>query len=214
MHRVYRSSPCIFIQMISSKVLDYDAYVKQCDVLCERRTGLYRIDSHRHVGGTHYRMVALSHHNNSDAVYDEYDDDISTASLPPPPSSSPIDVQHSPVSFELDVIWSLSHSVPVLYFTASHADGASLSLQELWSYLGISSSSPSSNWMTVTQTIHPFNGRVYFFFHPCETNNMMMQLLGIDDGDHAVDVIDNYMMLFLSLYCTLLRIKMPLYSPT
>ncbi|KAG0718679.1 Ubiquitin-like-conjugating enzyme ATG10 [Chionoecetes opilio] len=89
---------------------------------------------------------------------------------------------HHPTPFttyDYHIVYSLSHSVPVLYFNAWHASGQLLTLDEVWEGVEATHREPILNnkWGTLTQTEHPLLGRPYFQLHPCNTAKLMAQVL-------------------------------------
>ncbi|XP_077981887.1 ubiquitin-like-conjugating enzyme ATG10 [Glandiceps talaboti] len=83
--------------------------------------------------------------------------------------------------YEYHVLYSLSYSVPVLYFNASKEDGKLLSLEEVWNNVPGSYQSRISDdrWSFITQQEHPLLCRPFYQLHPCHTADMM-QAIGID----------------------------------
>lgn len=71
------------------------------------------------------------------------------------------------------VIYSLSYSVPVLYFNAYHENGKLLSLDEIWNKIPKCYQSETDKWSTITQQDHPILGIPYFMIHPCYTADFM-----------------------------------------
>lgn len=73
-----------------------------------------------------------------------------------------------------DVLFSLSYSVPMMFFKVSHSDGSSLSIQEIWELVKVSS---TDLWSTVSQMDHPVLQIPFFAFHACQTEKLMETLL-------------------------------------
>jgi len=71
------------------------------------------------------------------------------------------------VSCRYDVVYSISHSVPVLYFLISDQSGRSVNLEDLWKMYPLADK--TSMWEVVTQQEHPILATPFFFVHPCAT---------------------------------------------
>ncbi|XP_068201570.1 ubiquitin-like-conjugating enzyme ATG10 [Palaemon carinicauda] len=82
------------------------------------------------------------------------------------------------VTFDYHVVYSLSHSVPVLYFNACYMSGISLKLEEIWSRISVQFKEQvmTRKWESLTQQDHPVLGVPYFHLHPCNTMKLMSQL--------------------------------------
>ena len=87
---------------------------------------------------------------------------------------------HTPqhfITYDYHIVYSVSHSVPVLYFNAWHSSGQLLTLEEVWEGVHVTHREQilSNKWGTLTQTEHPLLGRPYFQLHPCNTAKLMGQ---------------------------------------
>lgn len=71
------------------------------------------------------------------------------------------------------IIYSLSYSVPVLYFNVHHENGKLLTLDEIWNKIPKCYESETDKWNTLTQQEHPILGMPYFMVHPCHTADFM-----------------------------------------
>ncbi|XP_066955355.1 ubiquitin-like-conjugating enzyme ATG10 [Macrobrachium rosenbergii] len=82
------------------------------------------------------------------------------------------------VTYDYHVVYSVSHSVPVLYFNACHMTGNSLKLEEMWSRIPTQFQEQvmTRKWESLTQHDHPVLGVPYFHLHPCNTMKLMSQL--------------------------------------
>lgn len=79
------------------------------------------------------------------------------------------------ITYEYHIVYSLSYSVPVLYFTAWKQDGSTLFLEEIWSRVPefYQNQLKNQRWTMLTQQEHPHLGRPYFIIHPCHTSDLM-----------------------------------------
>lgn len=102
----------------------------------------------------------------SDLVNDE-EKPCSTSPSSPSPNPSKV------LSCRFDVIFSISYSVPVMYFKMSKSDGSSLSIQEIWELVNVSS---PDLWSTVSQMDHPVLQVPFYSFHACQTEKLMETL--------------------------------------
>lgn len=90
---------------------------------------------------------------------------------PEPPDPSSVNTCTSTpgciITYEYHIVYSLSHSVPVLYFNAWYASGKLLTLQEIWERVNIQYQEQIANtkWNSLTQTEHPVLGRPFFQLH-------------------------------------------------
>nr|QSV39520.1 autophagy associated protein [Locusta migratoria] len=73
--------------------------------------------------------------------------------------------------WEYHVLYSISYSVPVLYFNACFSDGSLFSLEQLWQLLSdnFKGALEPQKWSVLTQQEHPVLGRPFFQLHPCRT---------------------------------------------
>jgi hypothetical protein len=76
------------------------------------------------------------------------------------------------LTFRYDVLYSVSHSVPVLYFLISDQTGRSLTLEELWGVYPVSET--GKMWDVVTQQDHPVLNVPFFFVHPCHNWKLLV----------------------------------------
>lgn len=97
------------------------------------------------------------------------------------------------------IIYSLSYSVPVLYFNAYHENGKLLSLDEIWNKIPKCYLSEIDKWSTITQQEHPILGIPYFMIHPCYTADFMK--------NHSMN---NYLITWLSTVGPLAGLKLSL----
>ncbi|XP_064109753.1 ubiquitin-like-conjugating enzyme ATG10 [Macrobrachium nipponense] len=82
------------------------------------------------------------------------------------------------ITYDYHVVYSISHSVPVLYFNAWYMTGNSLKLEDIWSRIPTQFKEQVMlrKWESLTQHDHPVLGVPYFQLHPCNTMKLMSQL--------------------------------------
>lgn len=105
-------------------------------------------------------------------------------SEPYDPSSLGNAPQNDFVICEYHIVYSLSHSVPTLYFSACYASGSSLKLEEVWDRVPslFSEQILNKKWESLTQVEHPVLGSPFFQLHPCNTMILMSKLKGKDEN--------------------------------
>ncbi|KAF4532909.1 hypothetical protein B566_EDAN001513 [Ephemera danica] len=79
---------------------------------------------------------------------------------------------------EYHVLYSLSYSVPVLYFNVWRNNGTLLTLEELWGRVAepYKQAVNLAKWNTLTQKEHPVLGTPFFQLHPCHTAELLCQV--------------------------------------
>lgn len=90
------------------------------------------------------------------------------------------------VTFEYHILYSLSHSVPMLCFEAYFSSGKPLTLEEIWSRVvdsDIMTSVYPQRWETITATEHPVKGSPCYFLHPCKTADLLKHVENISVAD-------------------------------
>jgi len=93
--------------------------------------------------------------------------------------------QQQLLTFEYHVLFSLSYSVPTLYFKIYDRNGKTLLLEEFWSIVPkvfANAVRDDSKWKFVTEQEHPFLGKPFFHIHPCHTAQALKTLRA--DGGH------------------------------
>lgn len=73
------------------------------------------------------------------------------------------------LTWEYHILYSLSFSVPVMYFNVSSDSGKKLSVEELKTLLEFSTQEDNQ----ISQTEHPLLRRPFYFLHPCRTTNLI-----------------------------------------
>lgn len=108
------------------------------------------------------------------------------------------------VTLEYHLLYSLSYQVPVMYFNAWRTNGSLLSIEEIWA-LACTTQRVALNearWGAISQQDHPILGTPYFFFHPCNSAQM---LANVSQDDRANKVIA-----WLSVVAPLVGLKLPI----
>jgi len=115
------------------------------------------------------------------------------------------------VTAECHVVWSVIYNVPVLYFAAHRADGMALSLHEVLRAIEVMSGGQrletSGLFPSVLLEEHPHLQRPFFCLHPCNTSEVMGELL-LASGNGAPPA--NELLSWLSLAAPLVGIHLPL----
>lgn len=83
------------------------------------------------------------------------------------------------VTFEYNVVYSISHSVPLLCFEVFDKSGKPLTMEEVW--LSVVDCSffkqvYHNRWETLTMGEHPIKGSSCYMIHPCRTADVMKQV--------------------------------------
>lgn len=105
-----------------------------------------------------------------------------------------------------NIVYSVSYSVPVLYFNIWKQDGSLLPLPEVWSMVPDSFQGQLKDvwWSTITQQEHPILRTPFFQLHPCKTAQLMDQVLPSHNKEHA-----NYIVTWLSSMAPLVGLDLP-----
>lgn len=116
------------------------------------------------------------------------------------------------ITFDYHIVYSLSHSVPVLYFNAWHSSGQLLSLDEVWERVDATHREQiiSNKWGTLTQVEHPLLGRPYFQLHPCNTAKLMGQVIPQSASSHSPATLRTYLVSWLSMFGPPVGLELPL----
>ncbi|KAK7074607.1 E2-like conjugating enzyme atg10 [Halocaridina rubra] len=112
---------------------------------------------------------------------------------------------------EYHIVFSLSHSVPVLYFNVFDASGNLLTLEEIMDRVPALYSEQIifNKWQSLTQQEHPVLGRPFFQLHPCKTSSVMSHLLsGINDLTNLKGW--RYIASWLSMFAPVVGLHIPL----
>ncbi|EGC30479.1 hypothetical protein DICPUDRAFT_41378 [Dictyostelium purpureum] len=137
------------------------------------------------------------------------------------------------IVIEYDIIYNKSYRVPVLYLNGCYLKQSTtepLSWDELWSLLPLScfDKQQLSSTPYITQVEHPILGVPTYQLHPCETNNLMEQILLLknkikktnnNDNDNSTNRdnndnnnnIKNYLLSWLTIISPMVNIKIPLH---
>lgn len=116
------------------------------------------------------------------------------------------------ITFDYHIVYSLSHSVPVLYFNAWHSTGQLLSLDEVWERVDATHREQiiSNKWGTLTQVEHPLLGRPYFQLHPCNTAKLMGQVMPQSAHSHSPATLRTYLISWLSMFGPPVGLELPM----
>lgn len=116
---------------------------------------------------------------------------------------------HLCFQFEFHVVYSSSFRTPVLYFRAFSLEGKSLSLDDVWSFVGpkVRLSSSEALLSTVTQQEHPLLGQAFFMLHPCKTEHFMKPVLNAALKENRRV---NFVLTWLSVVAPLVGLDVPL----
>nr|XP_045587118.1 ubiquitin-like-conjugating enzyme ATG10 [Procambarus clarkii] len=114
------------------------------------------------------------------------------------------------ITFEYHVVYSLSHSVPTLYFNAWNSAGKLLTLEEVWGLVHshFSEQILNNKWESLTQKEHPLLGRPFFQLHPCHTAKLMSQV----KSEHQCNsrLSSRYIVSWLSMFGPVVGLELPL----
>eukprot|EP00039_Didymoeca_costata_P014990 m.248136 g.248136 ORF g.248136 m.248136 type:complete len:218 (+) comp16131_c0_seq35:227-880(+) len=107
--------------------------------------------------------------------------------------------------FEHNIVYSTAYSVPVLLFRASKLDGQPLNYLEVWQTVPKHIRSIHDQMVTLTQVDHPVLGTPYYQLHPCNTGNLMKDVLTSDSSNRTT----NYVGIWISLYGPAANLSLP-----
>ncbi|KAJ7321414.1 E2-like conjugating enzyme atg10 [Desmophyllum pertusum] len=114
------------------------------------------------------------------------------------------------LKYEYHVIYSVSYSVPVLYFTASRQDGKLVGLEEVWENVPdvYRERLEHEKWTFLTQQEHPYLGVPFYQLHPCHTADMMKRVSSVTEqqGTHSSA---NYLVTWLSTVGPVVGLNIP-----
>lgn len=116
------------------------------------------------------------------------------------------------ITYDYHIVYSLSHSVPVLYFNAWHPSGQLLTLDEVWERVDATHRDQiiSNKWGTLTQVEHPLLGRPYFQLHPCNTAKLMGQVMPQSASACSPVTLRTYLVSWLSMFGPPVGLHLPL----
>ncbi|KAL5009071.1 hypothetical protein ScPMuIL_014652 [Solemya velum] len=108
-----------------------------------------------------------------------------------------------PCTYEYNIVYSPSYSVPVLYFNVYKPEGVLASLEEVWGSVPplYTKQVDRDRWTMLTQQEHPLLRRPYFQLHPCHTADLMKQI----SCRHS-----NYLVTWLSAVGPVVKLSLPL----
>lgn len=115
-------------------------------------------------------------------------------------------------TYDYHIVYSLSHSVPTLYFNAWHPSGQLLTLEEVWERVDATQRDQiiSNKWGTLTQVEHPLLGRPYFQLHPCNTAKLMGQVMPQSASATSPVALRTYLVSWLSMFGPPVGLELPL----
>lgn len=113
------------------------------------------------------------------------------------------------LTFEYQIIYSDSYSVPVLYFNVYRQDGSLLPLPLVWELVPdhYRERLASDKWTFLTQTEHPYLGRPFYQLHPCHTDKLMACVFTVDQPSSAGS--GNYLIGWLCAVGPVVLLDMP-----
>lgn len=115
-------------------------------------------------------------------------------------------------TYDYHIVYSLSHSVPALYFNAWHPSGKLLTLDEVWDRVDATHKDQiiSNKWGTLTQVEHPLLGQPYFQLHPCNTAKLMGQVMPEPASAWTSVALRTYLVSWLSMFGPPVGLELPL----
>lgn len=134
---------------------------------------------------------------------------------PEPEDPSVVPRTHMSKTFttcDYHIVYSLSHSVPVLYFNAWHSSGRLFTLNEVWESVDATHRDQIINnkWGTLTQAEHPLLGQPYFQLHPCNTAKLMGQVMPQFSSAYSPAALKTYLVSWLSMFGPPVGLELPL----
>lgn len=115
------------------------------------------------------------------------------------------------ITYEYHITYSISYSVPVLYFNAYNHSGKLLTLQEMWRRVSPQHSEQilHQKWESLTQQEHPVLGRPFYQLHPCNTAKLMAEF---SKGRKDLATVKGltYMISWLSTFGQVVGLKIPI----
>ncbi|KAL5718728.1 E2-like conjugating enzyme atg10 [Ranunculus cassubicifolius] len=115
--------------------------------------------------------------------------------------------------YDLHIVYSTSYRVPMLYFRGYQSDGQPLASDDIEKDLPYHSSKmlKDSRWTFMTIEEHPYLNRPWHVLHPCGTSEWMKFLLiGNACGPEHGDIIDQYLLSWLSVSGQAVGLRVPL----
>jgi ubiquitin-like-conjugating enzyme ATG10 len=105
-------------------------------------------------------------------------------------------------SLEYHLLYSLSYQVPIIYFNAWRPNGTLLGIEEIWALACPTHSEAlhEARWGAISQQDHPILGTPYFFFHPCNSAQLLAKV--------ARDDCANKVIAWLSVVAPLVGLKL------
>ncbi|KAK4302972.1 hypothetical protein Pmani_024999 [Petrolisthes manimaculis] len=137
-------------------------------------------------------------------------EDFTQEPEPPDPSSVSNSTPGYIITYEYHIVYSLSHSVPALYFNAWYASGKLLTLQEIWERVSnqFCEQIADNKWNSLTQTEHPVLGRPFFQLHPCRTAELMN--IVCCESEQTPKDVKKYLISWLSMFGPVVGLEVPI----
>ena len=91
-------------------------------------------------------------------------------------------------TLEYHLLYSLSYQVPIIYFNAWRPNGTLLGIEEIWA-LACPTQREALNearWGAISQQDHPILGTPYYFFHPCNSAQLIANIARDDRANKVI----------------------------
>ncbi|XP_018027466.2 ubiquitin-like-conjugating enzyme ATG10 [Hyalella azteca] len=114
-----------------------------------------------------------------DAAINNSDSDDMKYDIESDPSEFEILREGTAVTFEYNILYSFSYSVPILTFEAFNSSGKPLSLEDVWDRVVDShfvGQIQPRRWESLTMMEHPVKGSPCYGLHPCKTAQLLQQV--------------------------------------
>ncbi|XP_047493106.1 ubiquitin-like-conjugating enzyme ATG10 isoform X1 [Penaeus chinensis] len=115
------------------------------------------------------------------------------------------------ITYEYHITYSISYSVPVLFFNAYNHSGKLLTLEDMWRRVSPQHSKQilHQKWESLTQQEHPVLGRPFYQLHPCNTAKLMAEF---SKNRKDLDTLKGlrYMISWLSTFGQVVGLKLPI----
>jgi len=78
------------------------------------------------------------------------------------------------VQCRYDILYSLAHCVPVLYFMVYDASGSPIfQIEDIWELWNVKDHKTNGAWNILSLQDHPISNTPFYFIHPCNTCNIL-----------------------------------------
>ncbi|EFA85988.1 autophagy protein 10 [Heterostelium album PN500] len=186
----------------------------------DRGTGCLVLKSIKTINTELPQQINVSNNKDIDIESELEENDIQTIN-----SSNERDITTSKlnqkfVHYEYHISFSVSYQVPVLYLNVYNSDSSFIKWDDIWNLLPLSSYDKSnlSSIPWISQVDHPLLGIPFYQLHPCETANLMNQVLAnnniVDDDKCSTTITtqnheNDYLLSWLSIVGPLVGIRLP-----